>query len=129
MKFDRKHYVYADLPQGYQITQKHHPVMQKGSLKYFNAQGQQATVGIERVQIEQDTAKTTKHSGNTLLDYNRAGMPLLEIVTDAFWCENPEDCKLLVREMQDLLSHAGISLAKIEQGQMRVDVNISVWDT
>jgi Asp-tRNA(Asn)/Glu-tRNA(Gln) amidotransferase B subunit len=56
-------------------------------------------------------------------------MPLLEIVTDAFWCENPEDCKLLVREMQDLLSHAGISLAKIEQGQMRVDVNISVWDT
>ena len=49
MKFDRKHYVYADLPQGYQITQKHHPVMQKGTLRYFNARGEQARVGIQRI--------------------------------------------------------------------------------
>jgi aspartyl-tRNA(Asn)/glutamyl-tRNA(Gln) amidotransferase subunit B len=65
-------------------------------------------------------------NGKCLIDYNRAGMPLLEIVTDAQWT-NPDDCKLVVYAMQELLSTLGISEAKVEQGQMRVDVNISVW--
>jgi aspartyl-tRNA(Asn)/glutamyl-tRNA(Gln) amidotransferase subunit B len=65
-------------------------------------------------------------NGKCLIDYNRAGMPLLEIVTDAQWT-NPDDCKLVVYTMQELLSTLGISEAKVEQGQMRVDVNISVW--
>ena len=67
-------------------------------------------------------------NGKCLIDYNRAGMPLLEIVTDAQWT-NPDDCKLVVYAMQELLSTLGISEAKVEQGQMRVDVNISVWST
>jgi len=128
IKFDRKHYLYQDLPSGYQITQKHNPIMQDGVLRYFNAENEEAHIPITRVQIEQDTAKTINHEGKSLIDYNRSGMPLLEIVTDAQYIENPEDCKLLVREMQELLSRCKISEAKIEKGQLRVDVNISVWD-
>lgn len=127
IKFDRKHYVYPDLPQGYQITQKHHPIMQNGRLDFFNSKDLATHVDIERVQMEQDTAKTIMKDGMCLIDYNRAGMPLLEIVTEAQWISDPEDCKLLVREMQDMLSTLEISEAKAEQGQMRVDVNISVW--
>lgn len=116
IKFDRKHYTYPDLPQAYQITQKHHPIMQQGYLDFFDAANQESQIPIQRVQIEQDTAKTINESGKSLIDYNRAGMPLLEIVTDATWVENPEDCKHVVREMQELLSTCGISDAKIEQG-------------
>jgi aspartyl-tRNA(Asn)/glutamyl-tRNA(Gln) amidotransferase subunit B len=75
--------------------------------------------------MEQDTAKTVVKDGKLLIDYNRSGMPLLEIVTEAEFT-NPENCKLVVREMQEMLSSLGISEAKIEQGQMRVDVNISI---
>jgi aspartyl-tRNA(Asn)/glutamyl-tRNA(Gln) amidotransferase subunit B len=65
--------------------------------------------------MEQDTAKTIMQGGKCLIDYNRAGMPLLEIVTDALFT-NPEDCKYLVREMQEMLMSLGISEAKVEQG-------------
>lgn len=102
--------------------------MQGGQLDFFDAENKEAHISIQRVQIEQDTAKTINHDGKSLIDYNRAGMPLLEIVTDPMWVEDPEDCKLVVRELQDLLSTCGISEAKIEQGQLRVDVNISVWN-
>jgi len=125
IKFDRKHYYYADNPQGYQITQKHNPIMTDGRLFYFDCYDNENHILIQRVQMEQDTAKTIKKGGKLLIDYNRAGMPLLEIVTEASWT-NPEDCKLVVREMQELLQQLEISDAKIEQGQMRVDVNISV---
>jgi aspartyl-tRNA(Asn)/glutamyl-tRNA(Gln) amidotransferase subunit B len=77
--------------------------------------------------MEQDTAKTIMKDNMCLIDYNRAGMPLLEIVTRAVWCSDPEDCKLLVREMQEMLSALDISEAKAELGQLRCDVNISVW--
>lgn len=66
--------------------------------------------------MEQDTAKTIMKDGKCLIDYNRAGMPLLEIVTEPHWYSDPEDCKLLVREMQEMLSSLDISEAKAEQG-------------
>lgn len=75
--------------------------------------------------MEQDTAKTILKDGKQYIDYNRAGMPLLEIVTDAQFT-NPENCKLVVREMQEMLSSLGISESKIDLGQMRVDVNVSI---
>ena len=125
IKFDRKHYYYADNPHGYQITQKHNPIMEDGRMFFFDCHDNENHILIQRVQMECDTAKSIHKDGKTYIDYNRAGMPLLEIVTEAAWT-NPEDCKLVVREMQELLQALEISDAKIEQGQMRVDVNISV---
>jgi aspartyl-tRNA(Asn)/glutamyl-tRNA(Gln) amidotransferase subunit B len=90
--------------------------MQGGRLNYFDANDKETFVDIERVQMEQDTAKTIMKDGMCLIDYNRAGMPLLEIVTEAHWCNDPEDCKLLVREMSEMLAALGISEAKAEQG-------------
>ncbi len=66
---------------------------------FYDSRDKEFAVPIERVQMEQDTAKTIMKDGMCLIDYNRAGMPLLEIVTGPVWIDNPEDCKLLVREM------------------------------
>lgn len=126
-RFDRKHYFYADLPQGYQITQKDEPIMQGGFLNFFNRFGEPAQLAITRVQMEQDTARSF-HEDPTLvyLDYNRAGMPLLEIVTEPH-IDHPADGKLAVKEMQDMLKALHISEANMEEGQMRCDVNISLY--
>jgi aspartyl-tRNA(Asn)/glutamyl-tRNA(Gln) amidotransferase subunit B len=99
--------------------------MVNGRLFYYDYRDQENHVLIQRVQMEQDTAKTILKDGKQYIDYNRSGMPLLEIVTEAEFT-NPENCKLVVREMQEMLSSLGISEAKIEQGQMRVDVNVSI---
>ena len=99
--------------------------MVNGKLFYYDYLDQENEVLIQRVQMEQDTAKTIIKDGKCLIDYNRSGMPLLEIVTEAEFT-NPENCKLIVREMQEMLSTMGISEAKIDLGQMRVDVNISI---
>lgn len=125
IKFDRKHYVYADLPQAYQITQKHYPIMLDGRLFFYDYRENENHILIERIQMEQDTAKSIYKGDKVLIDYNRAGMPLLEIVTAAKQT-HPNDAKLIVRELQELLKSLGISEAQIENGQLRVDVNISV---
>ena len=75
--------------------------------------------------MEQDTAKSIYHGNKVMIDYNRAGMPLLEIVT-GHKPTHPSDAKLIVRELQELLKNLGISDAQIENGQLRVDVNLSV---
>ena len=125
IKFDRKHYVYADLPQAYQITQKHYPIMMDGRLCFYDTYEQENHMLIERIQMEQDTAKSIYHGGKVMIDYNRAGMPLLEVVT-SFKPIHPNDAKLIVRELQELLKSLSISEAQIENGQLRVDVNLSV---
>ncbi|CDW85381.1 aspartyl glutamyl-trna amidotransferase subunit b [Stylonychia lemnae] len=128
IKFDRKHYFYSDLPQGYQITQKDHPIMERGKLYYFDRLNQQKSLTIQRIQIEQDSAKSFHDFDNyALIDYNRAGMPLLEIVTEPE-IDHPEDGKLVVKEIQELLKALELSEANMEEGQMRCDVNISVRD-
>ena len=127
IKFDRKHYFYADLPQGYQITQKDHPIMQNGSLKFFNRNNDPGSLRIQRIQIEQDTARSFHDNPKfTYLDFNRAGMPLLEIVTEPE-IYHPSDGKLAVKEIQELLKSLDISEANMEEGQMRCDVNISLF--
>ena len=125
IKFDRKHYVYADLPQAYQITQKHYPIMKDGRLFFYDYRENESHILVQRVQMEQDTAKSIYEGDKVLIDYNRAGMPLLEIVTAA-QPTHPNDAKLVVRELQELLRTLGISGAEIENGQLRVDVNLSV---
>ena len=125
IKFDRKHYVYADLPQAYQITQKHYPIMKDGRLFFYDYKENENHILVERIQMEQDTAKSIYQGDKVMIDYNRAGMPLLEIVTTAK-PTHPNDAKLIVRELQELLKSLGISEAQIENGQLRVDVNLSV---
>ena len=83
IKFDRKHYVYADLPQAYQITQKHYPIMKDGRLFFYDYRENESHILVQRVQMEQDTAKSVYEGDKVLIDYNRAGMPLLEVVTAA----------------------------------------------
>lgn len=125
IKFDRKHYYYHDLPQAYQITQKHNPIMKDGRLFFYDYEDNENHVLVGRIQMEQDTAKSIHKDGKVYIDYNRAGMPLLEIVTDPATL-HPEDAKLVVRELQELLASLDVSDAHIDLGQLRVDVNVSV---
>ena len=115
IKFDRKHYVYADLPSGYQITQKHYPIMMDGRLFFYDYKESENHIYIERIQMEQDTAKSIYKGDKVLIDYNRSGMPLLEIVTAAA-PTHPNDAKLIVRELQEMFRSLGISDAQIENG-------------
>lgn len=99
--------------------------MKDGRLFFFDLYDQEHHILIDRVQMEQDTAKITIKDGQQYIDFNRSGVPLLEINTRASWT-NPEDCKLVVRELQELLQSLEVSDARIALGSLRVDVNLSV---
>lgn len=116
-EFDRKNYFYPDLPKGYQISQYKYPLISGGSLN-----------GIEltRIHLEEDTARSM-HSpdGHSLVDFNRAGIPLMELVTEPV-ITNAEDAGAFARELQLLLRTLGAAEANMEKGEMRVEANISV---
>ena len=117
-EFDRKNYFYPDIPKGWQITQYKYPIVSGGKL---------AGIDITRIHLEEDTA-TSKHSENgTLVDYNRAGVPLMELVTEPV-LHSSEDAMNFARELQLLLRYLGASHANMEKGEMRVEVNVSVSD-
>lgn len=115
-EFDRKNYFYPDIPKAYQLSQYKFPIVYGGEL---------AGVKITRVHLEEDTA-TSKHEGNTsLVDFNRAGVPLMELVTEPV-IHTAEDIGKFARELQLILRYLGVSDANMEKGQMRVEVNISI---
>ncbi|MBP6912751.1 MAG: Asp-tRNA(Asn)/Glu-tRNA(Gln) amidotransferase subunit GatB [Candidatus Pacebacteria bacterium] len=115
-EFDRKNYFYPDIPKGYQISQYKYPIVSGGHL---------AGVDITRIHLEEDTA-TSKHSASkTLIDYNRAGVPLMELVTEPC-IHSPEDAAKFGRELQLLLQYLGVSEANMEKGEMRVELNLSI---
>jgi len=114
--WDRKHYRYGDLPAGYQITQHSTPLGRDGSLVFRNRQ-----LGISQIHMEQDTAKKI----GTSFDLNRAGVGLIEIVTQPD-LENGEQAEQAVRELQLLLRDAGICEGQMAKGQLRVDANVSI---
>ena len=117
-EFDRKNYFYPDIPKGWQITQQKYPIVSGGKL---------AGLDITRIHLEEDTA-TSKHSEDgTLVDYNRAGVPLMELVTEPV-LHSSEDAMNFARELQLLLRYLGASHANMEKGEMRVEVNVSVSD-
>lgn len=125
-KFDRKHYFYPDLPKGYQITQYDQPIIGEGYVEVPLNQ-QVIKVGIERAHLEEDAGKLT-HPGNadySLVDLNRAGTPLLEIVSRPD-IKSPAVAKAYARELYLLMKHAGVSDVDLYHGHMRFDVNISV---
>jgi aspartyl-tRNA(Asn)/glutamyl-tRNA(Gln) amidotransferase subunit B len=122
--FDRKNYFYPDLTKGYQITQDHAPIGTNGHLD-INVDGNIKTVRIAKVQLEEDTAKQIHESDSTLLDYNRCGNPLSEIVTQPDFVSAKEVVSYVL-QLKRLFEFTKISDAKMEEGSLRVDVNVSV---
>ena len=117
-EFDRKNYFYPDLPKGYQISQFEFPLVSGGSL---------ASVAITRIHLEEDTASSvhSEESGETFIDFNRAGVPLMELVTEPV-IRSAEDAGRFARELQLLLRYLNVSDADMEKGLMRVEANISI---
>lgn len=115
-EFDRKNYFYPDIPKAYQISQYKYPIVSGGHL---------AGVDITRVHLEEDTATSSHSSDGSLVDFNRAGVPLMELVTEP--CIHDTDTlSYFAHELQTLLRYLDVSDANMEKGQMRVEVNISV---
>ena len=124
--FDRKNYFYPDLPMGYQITQFYSPINVKGQVSFFlEGFEKELKVWITEAHLECDTAKSFHQGGQMLLDFNRAGTPLIEIVT---WpdFDSAEAAVEFAKEIQRIAKRNDISDADMEKGQMRVDVNVSI---
>lgn len=125
-KFDRKHYFYPDLPKGYQITQFDQPIIVGGNVELY-IDGHKKVVRINRVQLEEDAGKNIHLAGKdySLVDLNRAGTPLLEIVSEPD-IHSAQEAKLYARELWLLMRYANVSDGDMYYGNMRFDVNISV---
>jgi len=124
LRFDRKNYFYPDLPKGFQITQFHNPIAKNGYVELSNGK----KIIIEKVILEEDTAKQFHKNGYSYLDYNRAGVPLIEIVTDAN-IQSAEEAVEYVSKLRNIVIDQGISEGKFEEGKFRCDVNISIKPT
>jgi aspartyl-tRNA(Asn)/glutamyl-tRNA(Gln) amidotransferase subunit B len=119
-EFDRKNYFYPDLPKGYQISQYQYPLVTKGSMN---------GVSITRIHLEEDTARSQHEGSDTsVVDFNRAGVPLMELVTEPC-IHDASTASAFAQELQLLLRYLGAGEANMEKGQMRVEANISVSDT
>jgi len=124
--FARKNYNYPDLPKGYQISQYELPQCRNGWLDIELADGNTKRIRIHRAHLEEDTGKNT-HAGNyTLVDLNRAGMPLMEIVTEAD-IESPEEAYAFLTKLRAILRYLGVNSGDMEKGALRCEPNISVW--
>jgi aspartyl-tRNA(Asn)/glutamyl-tRNA(Gln) amidotransferase subunit B len=125
-KFDRKNYFYPDLPKGYQISQFDHPINGPGHFE-ISVDGEKRTVRILRAHLEEDAGKLIHPQGAnySLVDYNRAGVPLLEIVSEPD-IKSPKEAKIYLQELQNLMRYLGVSDADMEKGHLRCDANISL---
>ncbi len=125
-EWDRKNYFYPDIPKGYQISQYAYPLVQKGKVKVKDAKGNDVDVTLTRIHLEEDTARSSHGKEDySLVDYNRAGLPLMELVTDAV-IHDSVMAGNFGRELQLLLRTLDVSEANMELGQLRVEVNISI---
>jgi len=119
-EWDRKNYFYPDIPKGYQISQYKYPLVTGGQLNGVN---------ITRIHLEEDTAKSSHDQGEfSLVDFNRAGVPLMELVTEPE-LHSGKDTADFARELQLLLQYLGVGEANLEKGEMRIEANISISDT
>ncbi|HEX5395413.1 MAG TPA: Asp-tRNA(Asn)/Glu-tRNA(Gln) amidotransferase subunit GatB [Candidatus Saccharimonadales bacterium] len=127
-KFERKHYFYPDLPKGYQITQYEDPIISGGQVVVTTG-GKEKTIGIERAHLEEDAGKNTHPPGTdySLVDLNRAGTPLLEIVSRPD-IGSPAEAKAYARELYLLMKYAGVTDGDLYHGHIRFDLNVSVSD-
>lgn len=124
IKFDRKNYYYSDLSKGYQITQQFHPIGSNGFIEIY-VNGNYKKIRINRAHMEEDTAKQFHLYDETLIDFNRSGVPLLEIVSEPDIASG-EEAALYVEKLRQTMDYIGVSDVKMEEGSMRCDVNISI---
>ena len=124
VKFDRKNYYYSDLPKGYQITQQFHPIGRNGYID-INVEGKTKRIRINRIHMEEDTAKQFHLFDETLIDFNRAGVPLIELVSEPDMSSGLE-ASLYVEKLRQTLLYLDVSDVRMEEGSMRCDVNISI---
>ena len=127
MHFDRKNYFYPDNPKNYQITQNRTPIGINGYVE-IDVKGGKKKIRIHDIHIEEDTCKSIHNKNKSMLDFNRAGIPLVEIVTEADINSSEEAMKYL-EKLRELLLYADVSDCKIEEGSMRCDCNVSVSKT
>ena len=127
MHFDRKNYFYPDNPKNYQITQNRTPIGRNGYIE-IEVDGQKKKIEIEEMHIEEDTCKSAHRGEISLLDFNRAGVPLIEIVTKPCISSSEEAMKYL-EKLKETLFYANISDCKMEEGSMRCDANVSISKT
>lgn len=122
--FDRKNYFYPDLPKGYQISQYDKPISSKGWIE-IESEGNKRKIRITRLHLEDDAGKLMHVPGGTLIDFNRSGTPLMEIVSEPD-IRSGEEAVAYAREMQNILRFCGASDADMEKGMMRFDASVSV---
>ncbi|MEJ7559483.1 MAG: Asp-tRNA(Asn)/Glu-tRNA(Gln) amidotransferase subunit GatB [Pedobacter sp.] len=125
--FDRKNYFYADLPKGYQITQDNQPICQNGFINLTLSNGTEKRIGINRIHLEEDAGKSLhdQEESFSYVDLNRAGVPLIEIVTEPD-IRSAEEASVLLTEIRKLVRHLNVSDGNMEEGSLRCDANISI---
>ncbi len=124
-RFDRKHYFYPDLPKGYQTSQMYQPIILAGYIDAPLENGETVRVRIHHAHLEEDAGKLTHHGAHSLVDLNRAGTPLIEIVSEPD-IHSPAEAKAYASELHKLMTYAGVTLGNLFHGNMRFDVNLSV---
>lgn len=122
--FDRKNYFYPDLPKGYQISQYDEPLCEDGGLEIETEKGEKR-IRITRIHMEEDAGKLIHDGNDTLIDCNRCGVPLIEIVTEPD-VRSPEEAVAFLKKLRSILVYAGVSDCRMNEGSMRCDVNLSV---
>jgi aspartyl-tRNA(Asn)/glutamyl-tRNA(Gln) amidotransferase subunit B len=123
--FDRKNYFYPDLPKGYQITQFETPVGQDGYLEILDDDGNAKRVGVQRIQLEEDTGKSSHQGEKSLINLNRSGTPLIEIVSDPHMT-TPKEASSYLKKLHSILVYLGICHGNMQDGNFRCDVNVSL---
>jgi aspartyl-tRNA(Asn)/glutamyl-tRNA(Gln) amidotransferase subunit B len=126
-RFDRKNYFYADLPAGYQISQYEHPIVGTGTILIELQDGSTRQIGVTRLHLEQDAGKSMhdQHPSKSYIDLNRAGVALMEIVSEPD-LRSPEEAGAYLRKLRSILRYLGTCDGNMEEGSMRADVNVSV---
>ena len=124
IRFDRKNYFYPDLPKDYQISQFDHPLSQHGSLAIVSGEAEKK-IKIRRVHLEEDTGKLFHQKDSSLIDFNRSGIPLLEIVSEPDM-NSPEEAYLYLTALKSILKYLNVSDCNMEEGSLRCDANISL---
>ncbi|WP_418263273.1 bifunctional amidotransferase subunit GatB/aspartate--tRNA ligase AspS [Flavobacterium faecale] len=125
ISWDRKHYEYPDNPKNIQITQFHNPIIPDGEVSCYRNDGSQFTVNLTQVHIEEDAAKLMHEKKISLVDFNKAGVPLIEIVTEPC-LRNIEDASIYAQYIQRIVQNLGISEANLEKGEFKSDVSVSL---